>query len=162
SPFDKKAASGKLRAVIDRINLETILAALGAPNVNQFISGEVTGEANLNGLPASPEGTAQIKLVDGRIADQPAETAKAGLRFEDKDAFLEGLEVKLPQSHMTATGSMNLGDYAFKLDGKADQITLENIAQTIELQHTRIEGTADAIFDISGKAIVAGKQTDLD
>ncbi|MGH9840689.1 MAG: translocation/assembly module TamB domain-containing protein, partial [Blastocatellia bacterium] len=162
SPLDKTAKSGTLSAVLDRIDLETILAAVGAPNAEQFISGDVSGEAHLTGLPADLEGSAQINLIEGKIADQPAEKAVAEVRFDGRDAFLERLEIKLPRSRLTATGSMNLDDYAFKLEGKADQIALDSLAQSLELQNTKIEGSADATFDVSGKVLVAGKRADLD
>lgn len=162
TPLDAKAEKGTLNLLVDRVNLETILAAVGAPNANQFISGDVIGEAHLEGLPAAPEGMAQLRLVDAKIADQPAETAVAEVRFDDKDAFLEKLEIKMPQSRLTANGSMNLKDYAFKLEGRADQISLENLSEALDSQKTKIEGSADATFDVSGRALIAGKQADLD
>lgn len=162
APFDPKAETGKLDAVLDRMTLETILAAVGSPDAGKFITGDLTGEAHLTGLPGAMEGNAEIRLIDGKIADQPAELAIAELRFDGRDARLERLEVKLPQSHLSAEGSMNLDDYAFLLQGKADQITLGNLAETAELRDLKFEGVADAEFQISGKALVGGKQTDLD
>jgi len=161
SPLDKNADSGKLDVTLDRINLETILAAAGSPSANQFISGDISGEAHLTGLPAAIEGAAQINLIDGMIADQPAQSATAEIRIEDKDAILEELAVQLPQSRILANGSMNLEDYAFQLGGKANQISLENLATAFELKETRVEGSADANFQVSGK-IITGKQADLD
>jgi outer membrane protein assembly complex protein YaeT len=162
TPLDRKAKTGTLLAVAERISLETILAAAGAPSAERFISGDVSGEAHLMGLPGTLEGTARVNLVEGRIADQPAETAEAEVRFDGRDAFLEQLRVKLPQSLLTATGSMNLDDYAFKLEGKADRIALDNLSAALDLRETKIEGAADATFDVSGKVLVAGNQADLD
>ncbi|MDX2033720.1 MAG: translocation/assembly module TamB domain-containing protein [Blastocatellia bacterium] len=162
APFDPKAETGRLDAVLDRMTLETILAAVGSPDAGKFISGDLTGEAHLTGLPGTLEGSAEVRLVNGRVADQPAELAVAELRFDGRDARLEKLEVKLPQSHLSAEGSMNLDDYAFLLQGKADQIALGNLAETVELRELTFEGVADAEFQVSGKALVGGKQTDLD
>ncbi|MCI0392617.1 MAG: translocation/assembly module TamB domain-containing protein [Acidobacteria bacterium] len=161
TPLDSKADSGKLDAVIERINLETILAAAGSPDASQIVAGDVTGEAHLTGLPASLNGSAQLSLVDGKIADQPAQIATANLKFNGRNALLERLEVKLPQSHMTANGEMNLDDYSFKVQGKGDQISLQGIADAFELKDTRIGGTANADLIISGK-VITGKKPDLD
>jgi outer membrane protein assembly complex protein YaeT len=161
SPLDKNASTGKLDAVIERMSLETILAAAGSPSANQFITGEVSGEAHLTGLPASPSGAATVSLINGRIADQDAQMATANLKFEGRNALLQRLEVQLPQSHLTASGSMNLDDYSFRAEGKADQITLGNLAEAFELKETRVEGSANADFKISGK-VITGKQPDLD
>ncbi len=161
SPLDKNADSGKLDVTLDRISLETILAAAGSPSANQFITGDISGEAHLTGLPAAIEGNAQISLIDGKIADQPAQSATAEIRIDGKDAILEELAVQLPQSRILANGSMNLDDYAFQIGGKADQISLENLATAFELKETRVEGAADANFQVSGK-IITGKQADLD
>ncbi len=161
APLDKNAQSGRLDAVIDRMNLETILAASGSPSASQFITGDISGEAHLTGLPAASSGAATFELVNGRIADQPAQTAKANLKFEGRNALIDRLEVQLPQSHLTASGSMNLDDYSFRAEGKADRISLANFAEAFELKETHVEGSANADFEISGK-VITGKQPDLD
>ncbi|MFN0087896.1 MAG: translocation/assembly module TamB domain-containing protein [Blastocatellia bacterium] len=162
APFDPNAVTGRLDAVIDRMPLDAILAAVGSPNASKFISGDLTGETHLTGLPGAMEGNAEIRLVEGKIADQPAELAFAELRFDGRDARLDKLEVKLPQSRLSAEGSMNLDDYAFLVQGKADQIALGNLAETIELRDVKFEGVADAEFQISGKALTTAARTDLD
>ena len=161
SPLDKNASSGKLDAIIDRMSLETILAASGSPSANQFITGDVSGEVHLTGLPASANGAATLSLVNGKIADREAQIATASVKFEGKNALLQRLEIQTPQQHLTASGSMNLEDYSFRLDGKADQISLANLAEAFELKETRVEGVANANFHVSGK-VITGKQVDLD
>lgn len=161
TPLEEKAESGKLDAVIDRMSLETLLAAAGSPDSSQFITGDITGEAHLRGLPASINGTATINLVNGKIADQTADLATASLKFDGKTALLEKLEIRLPLSNFTASGQMDLDDYSFKAQGKASRMTLESLVQAFELKDTRIDGTADADFTIAGK-VITGKQTELD
>jgi outer membrane protein assembly complex protein YaeT len=161
TPLEEKAESGKLDAVIDRMSLETLLAAAGSPDSSQFVTGDITGEAHLSGLPASMNGTANINLINGKIADQPADVATASLKFEGKTALLEKVEIRLPQSNFTASGQMDLGDYSFKAQGKASQITLDSLGQAFELKDTRIDGTADADFTIAGK-VITGKEPGLD
>ncbi len=159
--LDKNANNGKLDATIDRMNLESILAASGSPSVNQFITGDVSGEVHLTGLPASASGAATVNLINGKIAERDAQLAAASVKFEGRNALLERLEVTTSQSHVTASGSMNLDDYSFRLGGKADRISLDNLAESFELKETRVEGVADAEFQIGGKAIT-GKQIELD
>ena len=165
APLDPKAQTGTLNATLERIDLEAILAAVGAPDVNDFVSGVVSGNAQLSGLPGALKGQAQIALLEGRIADQPAELAQAQLKFDSETARLEQLEVKLPQSRITAEGSLRMADYSFQLHSKADQVGLESLAQALakdgELKNTRIEGTADADLVVTGK-ILTGKKPDLD
>jgi outer membrane protein insertion porin family len=161
SPLDQNANTGRLDATIDRMNLEMILAASGSPSANQFITGGVSGEIHLTGLPAKPNGAGRLNLVNGKIADREAQLATASVKFEGKNATLETLEIQTPPQRLTASGSMNLDDYSFKVGGKAERISLDNLAEAFELKETRIEGAADADFQVSGK-IVTGNQVDLD
>ncbi len=161
APLDQNANTGRLDATLDRMNLEMILAASGSPSANQFITGAVSGEIHLTGLPAKPFGSATLNLVNGRIADREAQLATANVKFEGKNATLELLEVQTSPQRLTASGSMNLDDYSFKVGGKAERISLANLAEAFELKETQIEGGADADFQINGK-VVTGKQIDLD
>ncbi|HKE03649.1 MAG TPA: AsmA-like C-terminal region-containing protein, partial [Blastocatellia bacterium] len=161
TPLDTEANTGRLDATLDRMNLEAILAASGSPSMNQFITGDVSGEIHLTGLPASASGTAAVNLVNGKIAEREAQLATAGVKFDGRNALLERLEVSTPQQHLTASGSMNLEDYSFRLVGKADRISLDNLAEALEMKETRVEGVADADFQIGGK-VITGKQVDLD
>ncbi len=151
APFDPKAETGNLNATLDRISLETILAAVGSPDAGNFISGDISGKANLTGLPGNLRGDAKLSLIEGTIAEQPASLATADLKFQGRQALLELLEVQLLKSHLTASGSFNLDDYSFQAQGKADQIALESIAEAFELKETKVEGSADANFQILGR-----------
>ncbi len=150
-PFDQTAETGKLDATVDRISLETILAAAGSPDASQFVSGDVSGKASLTGLPAAPRGSAQLNLVDGRIAGQQTQIAKADVTFDSKQALLQSLEIQLPKTHITASGKVNLDDFVFEASGKADKIALDALAESFELKGAQVEGTADAQLQISGK-----------
>jgi hypothetical protein len=160
-PLDQQSGSGKIDAAIDRINLETILAAAGSPDVSQFIAGDISGEAHLTGLPANFNGTAQVNLVGGMIANQEAQSATANLKFSGKRAEVERLEVKLAQSQLTASGELDLNDYSFKLRGKSDQISLQSIVDAFEMKDTRVDGTANLDLVVSGK-MMADRKTELD
>ncbi|HKX28079.1 MAG TPA: translocation/assembly module TamB domain-containing protein [Blastocatellia bacterium] len=164
TPFARKSTEGQVNAVIDRLNLESLLAAVGAPNLNQFVTGDVSGEVHLTGLPGAPAGAGQLNLVDAKIADQPAELVTAALQFDQKSARLSGLEIVLSQSHLNVGGELNLEDYTFNLQGKADKISLDGLAQGFELKETRVEGTANADLVISGKLLTGNTQNrkDLD
>ncbi len=161
TPLAKEAESGKIVAIIDRVDLATILAAAGSPDVSQFITGDVSGEANLAGLPANFNGTARITLVDGRIANQDAQSAAASVKFSGKRAEVEHLDVRLAQSQLSASGELNLDDFSFKLQGKSDQISLQSLVDAFELKDTRVDGTANLDLVVSGKTI-ADKKSELD
>lgn len=151
APLDPKAETGNLIATIDRISLEMILAAAGAPNAEQFVSGDVSGSTNLTGLPGRLVGSATLNLTNGTVANQPTQLAIADLKFDGKQALLERLEVRLPQTRLAVTGNLNLDDYAFQTQGKVNQIALGSLAESFELKNTVIEGFADAEFQVSGK-----------
>ncbi|HMY71710.1 MAG TPA: translocation/assembly module TamB domain-containing protein, partial [Blastocatellia bacterium] len=151
APLDPKAETGNLTATIDRISLETILAAAGAPNAEQFVSGDVSGSANLTGLPGKLVGSATLNLNNGTVAKQPAQLAIADLKFDGQQALLERLEVRLPQTRLNVTGKLNLDDYAFQTQGKVNQISLATLAESFELNNAAVEGFADAEFQVSGK-----------
>jgi outer membrane protein assembly complex protein YaeT len=161
TPLGKEADSGMVVATIDRIDLATILAAAGSPDVSQFITGEVSGEANLTGLPANFNGTAQLNLVDGKIANQDAQSAAASLKFSGKRAEVERLDVRMAESQLNASGELNLDDFSFKLQGKSDQISLQSLVDAFELKDTRVDGTANLELVVSGKTM-ADKKTELD
>ncbi|HEX5085439.1 MAG TPA: translocation/assembly module TamB domain-containing protein, partial [Blastocatellia bacterium] len=161
APLDHNANTGRLDATIDRMNLETILAAAGSPSANQFISGGVSGEVHLTGLPAKPSGSGRFNLIDGKIAEREARLATASVKIDGRNATLDMLEVQTPPQRLTASGSMNLDDYSFKVGGKAERISLDNFAEIFELKETRVEGGADADFQVSGR-ILDGKQIDFD
>lgn len=161
TPLDPKGNTGKLDAVIDKVDLETILAAAGAPDAGDVVSGNVSGEAHLTGLPAAFDGTAQVALTDGIIAKQPAQLAQAKVRFANQRAELDEFIVKLPQGQLKVDGSLNLADYSFRLSGKAEQLALDDLAQTLELRNTTITGTAESDFTVSGR-VLTQQQVALD
>ncbi len=161
SPLDRNADTGRLDATIDRMDLETLLAASGAPSARDFVAGAVSGEVRLTGLPAKPLGSGRLNLIGGKVAGREAQLATASVKFEGKNATLELLEVRMAEQRLTASGSMNLDDYSFKGGGKAERISLANIAEGLEMKETRVEGVADADFQVSGK-VLTEKQIDLD
>ena len=161
TPLDKNASTGKLDVTLDRMNLEAIMAASGSPSVNQFVTGDISGQAHLTGLPANLAGAAQVDLVNAMIAEKETRLATARVKFEGRAALLEQLEVQTQQSRLTANGSMSLDDYSFNVGGKAERIPLDNLADALELKQTRIEGSADGDFRVSGK-VNSGKQIELD
>ena len=151
APLDPKAETGTLEATINRISLETILAATGLPDAGEFIGGDISGKSSLTGLPGALRGTAKVSLENGTISGQPASLATADVKFDGQQALLELLEVQLPKSHLLATGNFHLKDFTFQAQGKADQIGLDSIAESFELKDTKVEGFADANFQVVGK-----------
>jgi outer membrane protein assembly complex protein YaeT len=161
TPLDQQAESGKIDTVIDRVNLEAIIAAAGSPDVSQFITGDVSGEVHLTGLPANFNGAAQVSLAGGRIASQEAKSATAGLKFSGRSVELERLDLELADSRLTASGEMNLSEYSFKLHANTDKILLQSIVDAFELKDTQVGGSANADLVVSGK-MLTDKKTELD
>lgn len=151
APFDPKSEAGNLDATVDRISLETILAAAGLPDAGDFVSGDISGLANLSGLPGALRGEAKLNLLDGQISGQAASLATADFKFNGRQALLESLNVRLMKSQLTANGSFDLNDFSFQAQGQADQIAMDSIAEAFELKQVKIEGSADAKFQISGQ-----------
>jgi len=169
APLDPKAETGTLEATIDRISVETSLAAAGLPDSGNFIGGDISGRVNLTGLPGAVRGEGKLNLINGTIAEQPASLATADVKFDGRQAVLEMLEVQLPQTHLTATGNFDLENYSFQAQGKADKMVLGSIAEAFQVKQS-IEGLADASFQVTGKlnrpdpagGPNAPKQTELD
>jgi outer membrane protein assembly complex protein YaeT len=150
APRDKLATDGRLDATLDRISVATLIAAAGLPSGQTLISGEISGEAHLTALPGSPQGTITINLVDGVIAGQTAELATAKLVFDGLTARLDRAEIRLPQTHLVTNGSLDLQSNIFQLQGKADNVDLGVILDSLGIVNPRITGTADITLQASG------------
>lgn len=149
APRAEVATSGRLDATIDRINIETITAAAGLSPQQKIISGLLAGEAHLTGLPGSPTGTATINLVNGTIEGQAADTAQARLVFDGRVARLERAELRFAQGQLTATGQYNLKSNDFQMEGRADNVDLNQLATSLNLS-ANLTGVANATFQASG------------
>ncbi len=152
TPLNVEAAgsNGKLDAVLDKLDLEAILAAAGAPSTMQFIAGNVSGEAHLTGLPKALQGGGRINLLDGKIADQPAELAQVDFKLDGQKVLLEKLEARLLQSGLLASGELDLEKKSYQLSGAAQQVALDRLAEALELTQAEVKGEADATFNVSG------------
>ncbi|MBI3426713.1 MAG: translocation/assembly module TamB domain-containing protein [Acidobacteria bacterium] len=142
--------SGKLDAVIDKLELEAILAAVGAPSAMQFVAGNVSGEAHLTGLPKAMQGSGHINLIDGKIGNQAAELAQVDFKLDGQKVLLEKLEARLLQSGLVARGELDLEKKTYQLSGAAKQIALDRLAEAFELTQAEVKGAADATFNVSG------------
>ncbi len=160
APRAETATSGTLNATFERINAEDVIKAAGIPLEQKLITGELTGEANLTGLPAAPQGKVTANLQNGVIAGQPAQLATASVIFDAQTARLERVEARLPQGHLTATGSYDLKAKTFQVQGQANQISLASLIEAFEVKDITVTGTADATFTATGTA--TGKADDLD
>ena len=149
APRAEVATSGRLDATIDQINIETVTAAAGMSSQQKIISGNLTGEAHLTGMPGSPTGTATINLVNGTIEGQAADTATASLVFDGQNARLDRAELRFAQGQLTANGQYNLKSGDFQLQGRADNVDLNQLATSQNLT-TNITGIANATFQASG------------
>lgn len=150
APLNANATTGKVDATFERLNIDDLVAAAGIPIQQKLISGQITGEAHLTGLPAAPQGTVSANLVNGIILGQNADSASAVVNFDQKTARIERLEAKLPQGSLTASGSMDLQSKDFQVQGRADQINLAQLSSAVESGGVTATGTANATFSASG------------
>lgn len=148
APRAELASSGRLDATVDHLNVDTVTSAAGL-HAQQIISGSLTGEAHLTGLPASPTGVATVNLVDGTIQGQTAETATARVVFDGRTARLDRAELRFAQGQLTASGEYNLKTNDFQLQGRADNVDLNQLASSLDLS-ANVEGTANGTFRASG------------
>ncbi|MBI3650343.1 MAG: outer membrane protein assembly factor BamA [Acidobacteria bacterium] len=148
APRATLATEGRLDATLDRVNVEALTAAMGLSN-QQFISGRLSGEAHLTGLPNAPNGTATVNLLEGTVAGQPAQVATANLLFDGRTARLEHSEIRLAQGQLMANGTYDLKSKAFQLQGNADKVDLGQLVASLKVT-TTVNGTANATFQANG------------
>ncbi len=149
APRNETATSGRLDATLNDVNIDTLTAIAGLSNEKRTLTGSLTGEAHLTGLPDAPTGTATVNLVNGTIAGQQAQTAVANLVFDGRTARLERGEVRLSQGQLIATGNLNLKTNDFQVQGNADNVDLGQLATFFEVA-TDLTGTAKATFQATG------------
>lgn len=150
APRAEVETSGRLDATIDRINIETITAAAGLPSQQKVITGSLTGEAHLTGLPGSPTGTATINLVNGTVESQTVDAGVASLVFDGKTARLERGELRFAQGQLTTSGQYDLKNNDFQLQGRVDNVDLNQLTSSLNLTSTNITGVANATFTATG------------
>lgn len=156
APRAELATSGRLDATIDRINAETLMAAAGVLPEREVVTGEVSGEAHLTGLPDSPTGTATVNLTNATVAGQAADVATASLVFDGKTARLERAQVRMSQGEITASGNLDLKTNDFQLQGKADNVDLGQAVASLKVA-TQVTGTANATFQARGNTADIGE-----
>jgi outer membrane protein assembly complex protein YaeT len=144
------ATEGKLDATFERIDVAAAGRAGGFTLGEKLLTGEVTGEAHLINLPASPQGTVNISLINGTVVGQPAETSTANVVFDQGIAKVERVEIKLPQGLLTANGTFALESKEFQFEGQAQQVSLARLPEALEQPNLRLGGVADATFKVSG------------
>jgi outer membrane protein assembly complex protein YaeT len=150
APRAEVATSGRLDATIDQINIETITAAAGLSSLENVITGSLTGEAHLTGLPGSPTGTATINLVNGTVESQPVDTGIASLVFDGKTARLERGELRFAQGQLTASGQYDLKNDDFQIQGRVENVDLNELATSLNVTSTNVTGVANATFQATG------------
>jgi hypothetical protein len=148
APRAAAATDGRLDATIDRINVDTLIAASGVTS-DTAISGLVSGEAHLTGLPGSPTGTAVVNVANGEVAGQRADSATANLVFDGRTARLEQAVIRAANGQLTATGVLDLKSNEFQLKGSAENIDLGKLADSLNSTAT-VSGVANGTFQASG------------
>lgn len=155
SPREATATAGHLDATIDNIKMDTITGAAGVEN-QTVVTGAVSGEAHLTGLPDSPTGKATVSLVNATVANEEAQSATANLVFDGKTMRLETATLKTATGELTASGTLDLKTNEFQARGSAQNIDLGQLATSIK-DSALIAGTANATFQASGSTSDIGQ-----
>lgn len=149
APRESIATDGHLDATIDSINIETLTTAAGLPSQQKVITGAISGEAHLTGLPGSPVGTATAKMVNGTVFDQPAQVATAKVVFDGQTAKIEQAELRTAQGQLTATGEFDMKSDSFQLQARADNVDLGRLAASLNTT-AAVTGSATGSLQASG------------
>jgi outer membrane protein assembly complex protein YaeT len=150
APRAEGATSGRFDATIDRLDVGTVAAVGGVSPDQQAVTGQLSGEVHVTGLPAAPQGTAALELVDGTIAGQPTEVATARVLFDGKSARIERAEVRTAQGQFVASGGLDFENGEYQLDGNAEDVDLSRLAAAFGVTATRVTGIVDATVKVSG------------
>ena len=142
------ATSGRLDVTVNGVNVESITAAADLSDQSKVITGNISGEAHLTGLPDSPTGTATVNLANGTVIGQAAQLATANVVFDGRTARLERGEVRLAQGQLVATGTYDLKSNNFQAQGTATNVDLDQLANSLNLTSTTVTGTANANFNL--------------
>ncbi|HKF57413.1 MAG TPA: hypothetical protein VKJ45_18290, partial [Blastocatellia bacterium] len=155
APRAAAATDGRLDATIDRVSVDTLIAATGVTS-QTAISGLVSGEAHLTGLPGSPTGTAVVNVANGEVSGQRADSAKANLVFDGRTARLEQAVIRAAGGQVTATGVLDLKSNEFQLKGSAENIDLGKLADSLN-STASVSGVANGTFQASGNTNEIGQ-----
>jgi outer membrane protein assembly complex protein YaeT len=155
APRSAAATDGRLDATIDRVNVDTLIAAAGV-STQTAISGLVSGQAHLTGLPGSPTGTAIVSVSGGEVAGQHSDSASANLVFDGRTARLEQAVIHTANGQLTASGALDLKSDEFQLNGRADNIDLGELAASLN-STVSVSGMANATFQTNGNTKEIGQ-----
>jgi outer membrane protein assembly complex protein YaeT len=150
APRARFATEGRLDAVIDNVDVAALTAAAGLKSQQTIATGRLSGQAHLTGLPGAPAGTAVLNLVDGTIGGQPTQVATANLVFDGKTARLNRAEIRTAEGQLVASGTLDLKQGDFQLQGHADNVGLGQLASSVGAG-VNVTGTINANFQATGK-----------
>jgi outer membrane protein insertion porin family len=148
APRAEGATQGRLDATIDQVSIDTITAAAGLKN-QTVVSGDISGEAHLTGLPGSPTGTATINLLNGTLAGQKADSATGTVTFDGRSAKLDNATVKTADGQLVASGALDLKSNDFQVQVRADNLDISQLASSFN-STVSISGVATANLQASG------------
>lgn len=152
TPLGEGRSEGRLDAVIDRIQAEQA-ARVARVNLRPgFLTGVISGEAHVTGLPDRLAGKADLRLIDGTISGTSLENATANLSFNGKDIRLEAAELRTAQGAVTANGTLNVESRAFQVSAQATKIDAAWLTAAAEFDRAAIGGMIDATIQASGEA----------
>jgi translocation and assembly module TamB len=143
-----------LEATLDRVNAANLLAAFPSANASQWLAGtqsDVSGQVQINGIPDSMSGSAQLQFGPGRLAGEPLEGLTARATFTGSTVNIETIDARLTAGHIAASGTVDLTTKAFSLQGRAEGVQLSRLAALANRRGLEnVTGVADFAAQISG------------
>lgn len=135
-----------VRGRLQRVNLEHWLKAV---NLDLPLSGKLSGEIALSGLPGIPTGTARLTLEDGTLflLERPAPFRRLAGSFRLAPPHYEIHDVRLDLGFgtMTLSGSLRTDDGAYALRMRAEDVDLAAL----------LRRTMGRTLDIGGRLALA-------
>ncbi len=130
-----------LRGRLHRVNLDRWLKAL---NLELPLSGALSGEIALSGLPGAPTGMARIALEDGEVSlrDRPMRFRRFAGVFHLAPRQYEFRDVRLdvPFGTVALSGSVRTDDGAYTLRLRAEDMDLASLLRATTGRPMPIEG----------------------
>jgi translocation and assembly module TamB len=130
-----------LRGRLHRVSLDHWLKAM---NLELPLSGALSGEIALSGLPGAPTGTARIALEDGEVSllDRPLRFHRLAGAFHVAPPLYEFQDVRLdlPYGAIALSGSLRTDDGAYALRLRAEGMDLAPLLRATMGRPVPIEG----------------------
>ncbi|HEX4005402.1 MAG TPA: translocation/assembly module TamB domain-containing protein [Acidobacteriaceae bacterium] len=116
------------------------------------VSGTVNLHAQTTGTIGNLDGSGQISLAVGSIANEPYHSLTSNIAFKGKNLSASDLVFSLDGGHITGDGSYNFGDQSIQFDARGSGFELAHIRR---IQNDQYPVTGSFAFDARGGGTLA-------